>query len=220
MGSTSRWSASPCRASAASLGLEPSSLQWVVSGYILGYGGLLLLGGRAADLLGRRRVLLGGLAVFLVASFVGGLANDGNTLIATRFIKGAAAAFTAPAVLSIITTTFAEGPVRNKALSIYAAVGASGWSLGLVFGGALTELGWRYTFFMPVPIALAILLLLPRYLDKDEPVAGSTGGASTSAARRPSRWRCWGLSTPSSRLPMSAGERLRRCSRSRRSRCC
>jgi MFS family permease len=151
------------------LGLEPSSLQWVVSGYILGYGGLLLLGGRAADLLGRRRVLLGGLAVFLVASFVGGLANDGNTLIATRFIKGAAAAFTAPAVLSIITTTFAEGPARNKALSIYAAVGASGWSLGLVFGGALTELGWRYTFFMPVPIALAILLLLPRFLDKDEP---------------------------------------------------
>jgi MFS family permease len=130
------------------LGLEPSSLQWVVSGYILGYGGLLLLGGRAADLLGRRRVLLGGLTVFLVASFIGGLANDGNTLIATRFIKGAAAAFTAPAVLSIITTTFAEGPMRNKALSIYAAVGASGWSLGLVFGGALTELGWRYTFFM------------------------------------------------------------------------
>jgi EmrB/QacA subfamily drug resistance transporter len=155
------------------LGLEPSSLQWVVSGYILGYGGLLLLGGRAADLLGRRRVLLGGLSVFLVASFIGGLANDGNTLIATRFIKGAAAAFTAPAVLSIITTTFAEGPVRNKALSIYAAVGASGWSLGLVFGGALTELGWRYTFFMPVPIALAILLLLPRFLPKDEPVAVS-----------------------------------------------
>ena len=153
----------------AELGLEPSSLQWVVSGYILGYGGLLLLGGRAADLLGRRRVLLGGLAVFLVASAIGGLANDGNTLIATRFIKGAAAAFTAPAGLSIVTSSFAEGPARNKALSIYAAVGASGWSLGLVFGGALTELGWRYTFFMPVPIALAILLLAPRYLEKDNP---------------------------------------------------
>ena len=90
----------------AELGLEPSSLQWVVSGYILGYGGLLLLGGRAADLLGRRRVLLGGLAVFLVASAIGGLANDGNTLIATRFIKGAAAAFTAPAGLSIVTSSF------------------------------------------------------------------------------------------------------------------
>jgi MFS family permease len=153
------------------LNLEPSSLQWVVSGYILGYGGLLLLGGRAADLLGRRRVLIGGLAVFLVASFIGGLANDGSTLIATRFIKGASAAFTAPAGLSIITTTFAEGPVRNKALSVYTAVGASGWSLGLVFGGALTELGWRYTFFMPVPIALAILLLVPRYLERDEPSA-------------------------------------------------
>lgn len=151
------------------LGMEPSSLQWVVSAYILGYGGLLLLGGRAADLLGRRRVLLGGLAVFLVASFVGGLASDGSTLIATRFIKGAAAAFTAPAGLSIVTSSFAEGPARNKALSIYAAVGASGWSLGLVFGGALTELGWRYTFFLPVPIALAILLLAPRYLAKDEP---------------------------------------------------
>jgi MFS family permease len=151
------------------LGMEPSSLQWVVSAYILGYGGLLLLGGRAADLLGRRRVLLGGLAVFLVASFIGGLANDGSTLIATRFIKGAAAAFTAPAGLSIVTSSFAEGPARNKALSIYAAVGASGWSLGLVFGGALTELGWRYTFFLPVPIALAILLLVPRYLAKDDP---------------------------------------------------
>jgi MFS family permease len=151
------------------LEMEPSALQWVVSAYILGYGGLLLLGGRAADLLGRRRVLLGGLAVFLVASFVGGLANDGGTLIATRFLKGAAAAFTAPAGLSIVTSSFAEGPARNKALSIYAAVGASGWSLGLVFGGALTELGWRYTFFLPVPIALAILLLAPRYLAKDAP---------------------------------------------------
>jgi EmrB/QacA subfamily drug resistance transporter len=158
----------------AELGLEPSSLQWVVSAYILGYGGLLLLGGRAADLLGRRRVLIGGLAVFLLASLVGGLANDANTLIATRFIKGAAAAFTAPAGLSIITTTFAEGPARNKALSVYTAVGASGWSLGLVFGGLLTELGWRYTFFMPVPISIAILFLLPRYLAKDEPAVGVT----------------------------------------------
>jgi MFS family permease len=153
------------------LDMNTSSLQWIVSAYVLGYGGLLLLGGRAADLLGRRRVLLGGLAVFLVASFIGGLANDPSTLIATRFIKGAAAAFTAPAGLSIITTTFAEGPARNKALSAYTAVGASGWSLGLVFGGLLTELGWRYTFFLPVPIAAVILALAPRYLRKDEPIA-------------------------------------------------
>jgi MFS family permease len=153
------------------LDMAPSQLQWIVSGYVLGYGGLLLLGGRAADLLGRRRVLLIGLSVFLVASFIGGLANDPTTLIGTRFIKGAAAAFTAPASLSILTTTFAEGPARNKALSYYTAVGASGWSLGLVFGGLLTELGWRYTFFLPVPIAAVILLLAPRILSRDEPIA-------------------------------------------------
>ena len=99
------------------LHMSTSSLQWVVSAYVLGYGGFLLLGGRAADLLGRRRVFLISLAVFLVASGLGGLANDGSLLIATRFIKGVSAAFTAPAGLSIITTTFAEGPARNKALS-------------------------------------------------------------------------------------------------------
>jgi MFS family permease len=170
------------------LGLQPSSLQWIVSGYVLGYGGLLLLGGRAADLIGRRKVLLGGLAVFIIASFIGGIANDGTTLIATRFIKGASAAFTAPAGLSIITTKFAEGPARNKALSVYTATGASGWSLGLIFGGLLTELGWRYTFFMPVPIAAFILLMLPRYLDRDPAGGGLTlrsldfGGTATLAA--------------------------------------
>src|SRR6266545_3382020 len=148
------------------LGLEPSSLQWIVSGYVLGYGGLLLLGGRAADLIGRRKVLLGGLAVFVVASFIGGIANDGTTLIATRFIKGVSAAFTAPAGLSIITTSFAEGPARNKALSIYTATGATGFSLGLVFGGLLTELGWRWTFFLPVPVALVTLVAATKLVPK------------------------------------------------------
>lgn len=140
------------------LHMSTSSLQWVVSAYVLGYGGFLLLGGRAADLLGRRRVFLVALGVFLVASGLGGLAHDGNLLIATRFIKGVSAAFTAPAGLSIITTTFAEGPARNKALSVYTATGATGFSLGLVFGGALTQLGWRWTFFLPVPVALITLL--------------------------------------------------------------
>jgi MFS family permease len=152
------------------LDLSTSSLQWVVSGYVLGYGGLLLLGGRFADLLGRRRVLLGALAVFTVASLLGGMTNDGTLLIATRFLKGAAAAFTAPASLSIITTTFAEGPARNRALAIYTACGASGFSLGLVFGGLLTELGWRWTFLLPVPVALAVLIAAPRVLEKDGPV--------------------------------------------------
>jgi EmrB/QacA subfamily drug resistance transporter len=140
------------------LHMSTSSLQWVVSAYVLGYGGFLLLGGRAADLLGRRRVFLVALAVFLVASGLGGIANDGNLLIATRFIKGVSAAFTAPAGLSIITTSFAEGAARNKALSIYTATGATGFSLGLVFGGLLTEIGWRWVFFLPVPVALVTLL--------------------------------------------------------------
>jgi MFS family permease len=110
------------------LGLTTSQLQWIVSGYVLGYGGFLLLGGRAADLLGRRRVLLIALAVFTVASALGGVVSDGTLLVVTRFLKGVAAAFTAPAGLSIITTRFAEGPERNRALSIYTATGASGFS--------------------------------------------------------------------------------------------
>lgn len=153
------------------LDLSTSALQWVVSGYVLGYGGLLLLGGRFADLLGRRRVLIAALAVFTAASIFGGLVNDGTLLVVTRFLKGAAAAFTAPASLSIITTTFAEGPARNRALSIYTAVGASGFSLGLVFGGLLTELGWRWTFLLPVPVAIALLIAAPRVLAKDGPIA-------------------------------------------------
>jgi MFS family permease len=140
------------------LHLSTSSLQWVVSAYVLGYGGFLLLGGRAADLLGRRRVFLISLGVFVVASMLGGFAHDGSLLIATRFIKGISAAFTAPAGLSIITTTFAEGPARNKALSVYTATGATGFSLGLVFGGLLTEIGWRWVFFLPAPVALAALI--------------------------------------------------------------
>src|SRR5215216_1002475 len=149
------------------LGLSTSQLQWIVSGYVLGYGGFLLLGGRSADLLGRRRMLLAGLAVFTVASAVGGVVDDGTLLVVTRFLKGAAAAFTAPAGLSIITTRFAEGPERNRALSIYTATGASGFSLGLVAGGGLTELGWRWTFLLPVPIAAVLLELAPRYLPRD-----------------------------------------------------
>jgi MFS family permease len=141
------------------LGMSTSGLQWVVSGYVLGYGGFLLLGGRAADLLGRRRVLLIALGVFAVASLFGGLVDDAALLVVSRFVKGVAAAFTAPAGLSIITTTFPEGPARNRALSIYTACGASGFSSGLILGGLMTEVGWRWNFLLPVPIALAVLLV-------------------------------------------------------------
>jgi MFS family permease len=156
------------------LGMTTSSLQWVVSGYVLGYGGFLLLGGRTADLLGRRRVLLLALGVFTVASLLGGLVDDPALLIAARFVKGVAAAFTAPAGLSIITTTFREGPERNRALSIYTACGASGFSSGLILGGLMTEVGWRWTFLLPVPIALAVLLVGIRLIPRD---SGPQGGA-------------------------------------------
>ncbi|MBX6354569.1 MAG: MFS transporter [Micromonosporaceae bacterium] len=155
----------------ADLGLSTSALQWVVSGYVLGYGGLLLLGGRTTDLLGRRRVFLVAIGVFAVASLLGGVVSNGTALIVARFVKGAAAAFTAPAGLSIITTTFPEGPARNRAVSVYSATGASGFSLGLILGGLMTEVGWRWTFLLPAPIAVVVLLaggrLIPRDRDAD-----------------------------------------------------
>jgi EmrB/QacA subfamily drug resistance transporter len=141
----------------ADLGMSTRALQWVVSGYMLGFGGFLLLGGRAADLLGRRRMFLISLVAFLVASGLGGLAPSGEVLIAARFLTGVSAAFTAPAGLSIITTSFAEGSARNKALSIYSATGASGFALGLVVGGLLTDASWRWVFFAPVLMAAVTL---------------------------------------------------------------
>ena len=148
------------------LGLSTSSLQWIVSGYVLGYGGLLLLGGRAADLLGRRRVFIVALGVFALVSVLGGLVSSPGLLIAARFVKGMAAAFTAPASMSLLTTTFPEGPMRNRAFSIYTVFGASGFSLGLVLSGVLTEISWRWTLLVPAPIAAVVLAaalwLIPR----------------------------------------------------------
>ena len=164
------------------LDLSTSSLQWIVSAYVLGYGGFLLLGGRAADLLGRRRVFLISLGVFVVASALGGLVDDGSLLVATRFIKGVSAAFTAPAGLSIITTSFAEGPARNKAIAIYTATGATGFSLGLVFGGLLTEIGWRWVFFLPVPVALVTLLAGLRLVPSDTRSTRVTGSFDFAGA--------------------------------------
>lgn len=148
------------------LGMSSTSLQWIVNGYVLGYGGLMMLGGRTADLLGRRRVFLIALAVFAAASLLGGLVDNGGLLIASRFIKGLAAAFTAPTALSILTTTFPEGPARNRALSVFSVFGASGYSSGLILGGLLTSVGWRWTFLVPVPLAVLALVagyfLIPR----------------------------------------------------------
>ncbi|WP_329392356.1 MFS transporter [Streptomyces sp. NBC_01716] len=141
----------------ADLGLSTGSLQWVMSAYVLGYGGFMLLGGRAADLFGRRRMFTFWLLVFLLFSGLGGFATDGWMLIVARFVTGVAAAFMTPAGLSIITAGFEEGPRRNKALLFYSGTAAGGFSIGLVAGGLLTSVGWRWVFFVPVLLAALIL---------------------------------------------------------------
>ncbi|NRQ37708.1 MFS transporter [Nonomuraea sp. NN258] len=171
----------------ADLGLTTGAASWVMSGYVLGYAGCTLLGGRAADLLGRRRMFLTWLGVFLVFSALGGFATDGWMLVVARFVTGVAAAFMTPAAMSIITTSYPEGPQRNKALLVFAGVGAGGFSLGLVIGGLLTELGWRWVFFAPVFLAAAILVAAIRLLPAEaRPGAARHGydlaGAASAAA--------------------------------------
>jgi MFS family permease len=160
----------------AEMDMSTGALQWVVSAYVLGYGGFVLLGGRAADLLGRRRMFLLWLGVFIAFSGLGGLATEGWLIIVARFITGVSAGFLAPAGLSIITTTFAEGPARNKALLVYAGTGAAGFSLGMVVGGLLTAVDWRWVFFMPVAVASAVLLAALRLIpDTGRPPATRRG---------------------------------------------
>ncbi|HVW88524.1 MAG TPA: MFS transporter [Gaiellaceae bacterium] len=169
----------------ASLHLDEAQLQWIVSAYVLGYGGFLLLGGRCADVLGRRRVLLWGLVALMAASLLGTVVSDGTLLIAARFAKGMSAAFTAPAALSILSTSFAEGPHRNRALGIYTAAAACGFTFGLVSGGLLTQLTWRATFAVVVPAAAVLLVAALRVVPGDEPAAGGRldlGGALTVTA--------------------------------------
>jgi EmrB/QacA subfamily drug resistance transporter len=146
----------------ASLGLAAESAQWVLSAYLLSFGGLLLLGGRLADLFGRRRMLMVGTALFLVASLACGLAWAGVVLIVARVVQGVSAAIMAPAALSILTTTFTEGLDRNRALGVWSAIGGIGATAALLIGGTLTDgLGWPSIFFINVPIALVLLALGP-----------------------------------------------------------
>jgi EmrB/QacA subfamily drug resistance transporter len=138
-------------------------LQWVVNAYALAAGGLLLLGGRLADRLGRRRVFLAGMTVFALGSLLGGLAPSVGWLVAARGLQGLGAALTGPAAFSIITTTFAEGPDRNRAVGVWSAVAAAGGALGMLAGGLLTTYaGWRWVLFVNVPIALLVLVATPR----------------------------------------------------------
>ena len=145
------------------LHFSESNLQWVVTAYGLTFGGFLLLGGRAADLLGRRRIMMIGLGLFTAASLGAGLANSDGFLIAMRGLQGLGAAVVLPAALSIVTNMFSEGAERNKALGIWGGIGALGATVGLVTGGLVTRyVGWEYIFFLNVPIGAAALLVARR----------------------------------------------------------
>jgi EmrB/QacA subfamily drug resistance transporter len=147
------------------LHFSSGSLAWVIDAYSLTFGGLLLLGGRAGDVFGRRRMLMLGLAVFTLASLFGGLATSAGVLLATRALQGVGAAMASPSTLSLISATFEEGEARNRALGVFTAVSAGGGSLGLVLGGALTSwVSWRWVLFINVPIGVAVLILAPRYV--------------------------------------------------------
>ncbi len=150
-----------------SLHFSQADLSWVVNAYTLTFGGFLLLGGRLADLLGRRRMFMIGLVLFSLASLVGGLAQSEAWLVIARGVQGLGAAIVSPAALSIVTTTFAEGAERNRALGIWGAVGGAGGAAGVLLGGILTSgLGWQWVLFVNVPIGLVAAVLAPRLLDE------------------------------------------------------
>ena len=167
------------------LGFSPTGLAWVQNAYTLTFGGLLLLGARAGDLLGRRRVFMAGLGLFTATSLLGGLAQSDNWLLVARALQGVGAAIAAPATLALLTTTFTEGSARTRAISMYSSASAAGASIGVLLGGLLTDLlSWRWGLFINVPIGIALIALAPRYLPDTEPRHGhfDLPGAATSVA--------------------------------------
>jgi EmrB/QacA subfamily drug resistance transporter len=190
------------------LGFSGSGLEWVVNAYALAFGGLLLLGGRAGDLLGRRKVFIAGLLLFSAASLAGGFATSQAWLLAARAVQGAGAAVIAAAALALIATTFPDGPPRNRAMGVYAAMSVAGGTVGLIAGGLLTTyVSWRWVLFVNVPIGLAVALAAPRVLPESERQRGrfdllgaitGTGGIAalvyglSSAATSPDGVSHWG----------------------------
>jgi EmrB/QacA subfamily drug resistance transporter len=161
---------------ARDLDFSQSNLQWVITAYAITFGGFLLLGGRAADLLGRRRVFIVGVVLFTAASLVCGLAQNEGMLIASRAVQGLGGAIISPAALSIVTTTFEEGPERNKALGVWGALGGSGAAVGVLLGGILTEyLSWRWIFFVNVPVGAIVLALTPRIVPESRREGAARG---------------------------------------------
>jgi EmrB/QacA subfamily drug resistance transporter len=164
------------------LHMAPDAVQWVVTGYAISFGGLLILGGRAADLFGRRRMFVAGLVAFSLASLAGGLARDPALLLAARVVQGGGAAIVAPAALSLITTGFPEGPERTRAIGLYGAISSVGFVAGQVLGGVLVQFtSWRAVFLVNVPVGLIAAALTPAILG-----AAKTArtGAAQSGARR------------------------------------
>ena len=163
----------------ADLDIDQANLQWIVTGYALTFGGFLLLGGRLADLYGRRLIFMVGVLVFALASLIGGFAQNEAMLLSARAFQGLGAAMASPAALALITTTFPAGKERNRAFAVYAAMAGVGAAVGLILGGWLTGLdpilgleGWRYTFLIVVPIGLAAAFFAPRFFDESERHSG------------------------------------------------
>jgi EmrB/QacA subfamily drug resistance transporter len=174
------------------LHMPPNAVQWIVTGYAISFGGLLILGGRAADLLGRRRMFVIGLVAFALASLAGGLAQDPALLIAARVIQGAGAAIVAPAALSLITTSFPEGPERTRAIGLYGAISSVGFVSGQVLGGILVQFtSWRAVFLVNVPVGLIAAALAPAILGsaKAAKAAKAARTARTARAARTARTR-------------------------------
>ena len=190
------------------LGFSGTNLEWVVNAYALTFGGLLLLGGRSGDLLGRRRVFIAGILLFSLASLLGGFATSQAWLLTARVVQGAGGAFAAPTALALIAVTFPEGPPRNRAMGVYSGMSVAGGAVGLLAGGLLvTYLSWRWVFFVNVPIGLAVALAAPRVLGESErrhgrldlpgAITGSLGLAAlvyglSNAATSPNGASHWG----------------------------
>src|SRR5438876_4854987 len=171
-----------------SLHFSETGLQWVITAYAITFGGFLLLGGRAGDILGRKRMFMVGVALFSLASLVCGLAGSTGVLVAARTVQGLGAAIVSPATLSIITTTFEEGAERNKALGIWGAMGGSGAAAGVLFGGILTKyLGWEWIFFVNIPVGALVLFLTRPFVEESHVELGhrrfdATGAVSVTAS--------------------------------------
>src|SRR6266545_3598602 len=165
------------------VGFSEQSLSWVLNAYTLMFGGFLLLGGRAADRLGRRRLLMAGIAVFSGASLLCGISQSEGTLLVARGLQGLGGAMVSPAALSIILTTFAEGPARNRALAVWGAIAGAGGAIGLILGGVIVQLlSWRWVFFANVPIGAVVLALAPRFVPESRSESATRGGDDAEGA--------------------------------------